>query len=107
MKFNPFVTSDRTKNFKQHFSARNTVFDLCPFERKTKFRLSNYKDQQVDKRGKANGIPVHVGNHPSTVVSTRLKLDRPQKMLEGKPSLDSRKGEGQTQGRNNGEEAVE
>ena len=83
----------------------------------------HYKGQQIGKvvqasrkkyiiyiervqREKANGTTVHVGIHPSKVVITRLKLDRPQED-PGKESQvsTSRKGEGQIQGRNNREDA--
>ncbi|CAO2599326.1 60S ribosomal protein L26-like 1 [Lemmus lemmus] len=91
----------------------------------TKFRLSNYKGQQVGKvvlvysekyviytagegSRESDGTTIHVGMHPSKVVSTRLTLYKnSKKILEGKPSLNSRKGEGQTQGRNDREDAGE
>ncbi|KAK7832995.1 hypothetical protein U0070_012151 [Myodes glareolus] len=115
MKFNPFVTSDRSKNRKRHFNApshirRKIMSSPLSKELRQKYNVrsmpirkddevqvvrGHYKGQQIGKvvqvyrkkyiiyiervqREKANGTTVHVGIHPSKVVITRLKLDRPQ-----------------------------
>ncbi|CAO2608694.1 60S ribosomal protein L26 [Lemmus lemmus] len=110
MKFNPFVTSDRSKNRKWHFngafshSEEDHVFPLSK-ELRQKYNddevqvvRGHYKDQQIGKvvqvygkkyviymgqvqREKANGTTVHVGIHPSTVGITRIKLDKDRKKI--------------------------
>ncbi|CAO2577559.1 60S ribosomal protein L26 [Lemmus lemmus] len=110
MKFNPFVTSDRSKNRKWHFNAPSHIrrkimsFPLSK-ELRQKYNddevqvvRGHYKGQQIGKvvqvyrkkyviyiervqREKANGTTVHVGIHPSKVVITRLKLDKDRKKI--------------------------
>uniref|UniRef100_A0A8C7BY23 Ribosomal protein L26 like 1 n=1 Tax=Neovison vison TaxID=452646 RepID=A0A8C7BY23_NEOVI len=108
MKFIPFVTLDRSKNRKRHFSAPSR--DLrqkynvrsMPIRKDDDVQVGHYKGQQIGKvvqvyrkkyviyieqvqREKANGTTVHVGIHPSKVVITRLKLDKDwKKILERK-----------------------
>ncbi|CAO2622784.1 60S ribosomal protein L26 [Lemmus lemmus] len=110
MKFNPFVTSDRSKNRKRHFNApshirRKIMSSPLSKELRQKYNddevqvvWGHYKGQQIGKvvqvyrkkyviyiervqREKANGTTVHVGIHPSKVVITRLKLDKDQKKI--------------------------
>ncbi|KAM7320128.1 hypothetical protein ACRRTK_020571 [Alexandromys fortis] len=107
MKFNPFVTSDRSKNRKRHFSApshiqRKIMSSPLSKELRQKYNVrsmpirkddevqvvwGHYKGQQIGKvvqvvqREKANGTTVHVGIHPSKVVITRLKLDKDRKKI--------------------------
>lgn len=54
------------------------------------------------KQEEANGTTVHVGIQPGTVLVTRQKTDKDWKWSKISPS---RKGKGQTQGRNNWENA--
>uniref|UniRef100_G1QFL9 KOW domain-containing protein n=1 Tax=Myotis lucifugus TaxID=59463 RepID=G1QFL9_MYOLU len=118
MKFNPFVTSDRSKNRKCHFNAplhmcHKIMFSLLSKELQQKYNTCfmpihkdnevqvvrrHYKGQQVSKvvqmyrkkhdiyiqrvqHEKTNGTTVHMGIHPSKVVTTRLKLDKDQKKI--------------------------
>ncbi|CAO2643707.1 60S ribosomal protein L26 [Lemmus lemmus] len=110
MKFNPFVTSDRSKNRKRHFNApshirRKIMSSPLSKELRQKYNddevqvvRGHYKGQQIGKvvqvyrkkyviyiervqREKANGTTVHVGIHPSKVVITRLKLDKDRKKI--------------------------
>ncbi|RLW02785.1 hypothetical protein DV515_00006744 [Chloebia gouldiae] len=105
MKFNPFVTSDRSKNRKRHFNApshirRKIMSSPLSKELRQKYNVvrGHYKGQQIGKvvqvyrkkyviyiervqREKANGTTVHVGIHPSKVVITRLKLDKDRKKI--------------------------
>uniref|UniRef100_A0A8C2MQG1 Large ribosomal subunit protein uL24 n=1 Tax=Cricetulus griseus TaxID=10029 RepID=A0A8C2MQG1_CRIGR len=109
MRFNPFVTSDRSKNYKWHFNApshiwRKVMSSPLSKELRQKYNVrsmpirkddevqvvqGHYKSQQIGKvvqvyrkkyREKANGTTVHVGIHPSKVVITRLN----KKILERK-----------------------
>uniref|UniRef100_A0A2K5JB74 KOW domain-containing protein n=1 Tax=Colobus angolensis palliatus TaxID=336983 RepID=A0A2K5JB74_COLAP len=113
MKFNPFVTSDRSKNRKRHFNApshirRKIMSSPLSKELRQKYNddvqvvQGHYKGQQIGKvvqvyrkkyviyiervqQEKANGTTVHVGIHPSKAVITRLKLDKDcKKILEQK-----------------------
>ncbi|XP_043737296.1 60S ribosomal protein L26-like [Cervus elaphus] len=118
MKFNPFVTSDRSKNRKRHFNApshirRKVMSYPLSKELRQKYNVRSmpirkddevqvvrrhYRGQQTGKvvqvyrkkygiytervhREKANGTAVHVGIHPSKVVTTRLKLDKGHKKI--------------------------
>ncbi|XP_032966670.1 60S ribosomal protein L26-like [Rhinolophus ferrumequinum] len=107
MKFNPFVTSDRSKNRKRHFNApshiRRKIMSSLSKELRQKddevqVVRGHYKGQQIGKvvqvyrkkyviyiervqREKAKGTTVHVGIHPSKVVITRLKLDKDRKKI--------------------------
>uniref|UniRef100_A0A8C5VMI3 Ribosomal protein L26 n=1 Tax=Microcebus murinus TaxID=30608 RepID=A0A8C5VMI3_MICMU len=105
MKFNPFVTSDRSKNWKRHFNAPSHVcrkIMSSPLSRELRQKYNvvrgHYKGQQMGKvvqvyrkkyviyiervqQEKANGTTVHVGIHPSKVVITRLKLDKDRKKI--------------------------
>ncbi|KAB0360680.1 hypothetical protein FD754_004836 [Muntiacus muntjak] len=105
MKFNPFVTSDRSKNQKRHFNApshirRKIMSSPLSKELRQKYNVvrGHYKGQQIGKvvqvyrkkyviyiervqREKANGTTVHVGILPSKVVITRLKLDKDRKKI--------------------------
>uniref|UniRef100_A0A8C2ME81 Large ribosomal subunit protein uL24 n=1 Tax=Cricetulus griseus TaxID=10029 RepID=A0A8C2ME81_CRIGR len=104
MKFNPLVTSDRSKNCKWHFNAPSHIrrkimsSPLSKELRQNSVVRGHYKGQQIGKvvqvyrkkyvtyiervqREKANGTTVHVGIHPSKVVITRLKLDKDRKKI--------------------------
>uniref|UniRef100_A0A8C6A293 Large ribosomal subunit protein uL24 n=1 Tax=Marmota marmota marmota TaxID=9994 RepID=A0A8C6A293_MARMA len=102
MKFNPFVTSDRSKNRKRHFNApshirRKIMSSPLSKELRQKYNVRSMpirKDDEVQvyrkkyviyiervQREKANGTTVHVGIHPSKVVITRLKLDKDRKKI--------------------------
>ncbi|KAH0514249.1 60S ribosomal protein L26 [Microtus ochrogaster] len=91
MKFNPFVTSDRSKNRKRHFNApshiRRKIMSSPPFQRAERQKynvrwMPIRKDDEVQvQREKANGTTVYVGIHPSKVVITRLKLDKDRKKI--------------------------
>ncbi|KAL4684079.1 hypothetical protein H8959_021773 [Pygathrix nigripes] len=105
MKFNPFVTSDRSKNRKRHFNApshvrRKIMSSPLSKELRQKYNVRSMpirKDDEVQvvqvyrkkyviyiervQREKANGTTVHVGIHPSKVVVTRLKLDKDRKKI--------------------------
>uniref|UniRef100_A0A2K6DTI0 KOW domain-containing protein n=1 Tax=Macaca nemestrina TaxID=9545 RepID=A0A2K6DTI0_MACNE len=109
MKFNPFVTSDRSKNHKRHFNApshirRKIMSSPLSKELRQKYNVRSMpirKDDEVQQIGKvvqvyrkkyviyiewvqrekANGTTVHVGIHPSKVVLTRLKLDKDRKKI--------------------------
>ncbi|KAB0386543.1 hypothetical protein FD755_001499 [Muntiacus reevesi] len=107
MKFNPFVTSDRSKNRKRHFNApshirRKIMSSPLSKELRQKYNVRSMPirkdDEQIGKvvqvyrkkyviyiervqREKANGTTVHVGIHPSKVVITRLKLDKDRKKI--------------------------
>uniref|UniRef100_A0A2K5LB09 KOW domain-containing protein n=1 Tax=Cercocebus atys TaxID=9531 RepID=A0A2K5LB09_CERAT len=109
MKFNPFVTSDRSKNRKRHFNApshirRKIMSSPLSKELRQKYNVRSMpirKDDEVQQIGKvvqvyrkkyviyiewvqwekANGTTVHVGIHPSKVVLTRLKLDKDRKKI--------------------------
>ncbi|KAL1766864.1 60S ribosomal protein L26 [Sigmodon hispidus] len=104
MRFNPFVTFDRSKNRKQHFNApshlRRKIMSspLSKEDDEVQVVRGHYKGQQFGKvvqvyrtkyviciervqREKANGTTVHVGIHPSQVVITRLKLDKDRKKI--------------------------
>ncbi|KAK1343558.1 hypothetical protein QTO34_016338 [Cnephaeus nilssonii] len=109
MKFNSFVTSDRSKSRKtpapqdHELRPKHNVRSL-PVRKDHEVQVvrGHYKGQQNSKvvqvcrkkyviyiervqREKANGTTVHVGIHPSKVVITRLKLDKDrEKMLEFK-----------------------
>ncbi|XP_006835740.1 PREDICTED: 60S ribosomal protein L26-like 1-like [Chrysochloris asiatica] len=91
MTFNPFLTSDRSKNRKRHFNAPSHDDEVQVVQ-------GHYGGQQIGKVvqvyrknyviyikrvkcEKANGTSVHVGIHPSKVVITRLKLDKDQKKI--------------------------
>ncbi|MBZ3885300.1 60S ribosomal protein L26 [Sciurus carolinensis] len=110
MKFNLFVTSDRSKNCKRHFNVpshirRKIMSSPLSKELRQKYNVRSMPIRKDDKvqvvRGhykgrnviyikrvqqeKANGTTVHVGIHPSKVVITRLELDKdPKKILERK-----------------------
>uniref|UniRef100_A0A2K6CVN7 KOW domain-containing protein n=1 Tax=Macaca nemestrina TaxID=9545 RepID=A0A2K6CVN7_MACNE len=114
MKFNPFVTSNRSKNCKRHFNVpshirRKIMSSLLSKELRQKYNddevqvvRGHYKGQQMGKvvqvyrkkyvtyiervqREKANGTTVHIGIRPSKVVITRLILDKDcKKILERK-----------------------
>ncbi|KAK2112125.1 60S ribosomal protein L26 [Saguinus oedipus] len=102
MKFNPFVTSDRSKNRKRHFNApshirRKITSSPLSKELRQKYNVRSMpirKDDEVQvyrkkyviyiervQREKANGTTVHVGIHPSKAVITRLKLDKVRKKI--------------------------
>ncbi|KAL4829759.1 hypothetical protein H8958_008583 [Nasalis larvatus] len=110
MKFNPFVTSDRSKNHKRHFNApshirRKIMSSPLSKELRQKYNVRSMpirKDDEVQvqigkvvqvyrkkyviyiervQREKANGTTVHVGIHPSKAVITRLKLDKDHKKI--------------------------
>ncbi|KAL0609481.1 60S ribosomal protein L26 [Plecturocebus cupreus] len=105
MKFNPFVTSDRSKDRKKHFNApshirRKIVSFPLSKELRQKYNVRSMpirKDEEVQvvrgyyegrniyiewvQHEKANGITVHLGIHPSKVVITRLKLDKDYKKI--------------------------
>ncbi|KAB0361077.1 hypothetical protein FD754_005233 [Muntiacus muntjak] len=105
MKFNPSVTSDGSKNRKRHFNApshirRKIISSPLSKELRQKYNgvRGHYKGQQTGKvaqvyrkkygiyteraqQKKADGTNVHVGIHPSTVVTTRLKLDKDRKKI--------------------------
>ncbi|CAO2639634.1 60S ribosomal protein L26 [Lemmus lemmus] len=110
MKFNPFVTSDRSKNRKRHFNAPSHIWRKImssPLSKELRQKYNDdevqvvrghYKGQQIGKvvqvyrkkyviyiervqREKANGTTVHVGIHLSKVVITSLKLDKDRKKI--------------------------
>uniref|UniRef100_A0A2K6B271 KOW domain-containing protein n=1 Tax=Macaca nemestrina TaxID=9545 RepID=A0A2K6B271_MACNE len=110
MKFNPFVTSNRSKNHKRHFNApshirRKIMSSPLSKELRQKYNVRSMpirKDDEVQvqmgkvvqvyrkkyvictervQREKANGTTVHVGTRQSKVVLTRLKLDKDGKMI--------------------------
>uniref|UniRef100_A0A286XH02 Large ribosomal subunit protein uL24 n=1 Tax=Cavia porcellus TaxID=10141 RepID=A0A286XH02_CAVPO len=101
MRFNPFVTLDRTKNRKRHFNAPSHIHRKIIQKNNVRSMPSRKDDevqivcQQIGKvihvyrkkyieqvQGeKANGTAVHVGIHPSKVVTTRLKLDKDRKKI--------------------------
>ncbi|KAH0507346.1 60S ribosomal protein L26 [Microtus ochrogaster] len=89
MKFNPFVTSDQSKNRKRHFNApshirRKIMSSPLSKELRQKYNVRSMpirKDDEVQVREKANGTTVYVGIHPSKVVITRLKLDKDRKKI--------------------------
>ncbi|KAL4667367.1 hypothetical protein H8959_006056 [Pygathrix nigripes] len=109
MKFNPFGTSDRSKNRKRHFNApshirRKIMSSPLSKELRQKYNVRSMpirKDDEVQQIGKvvqvyrkkyviyiervqrekANGTTVHIGIHPSKVVITRLKLDKDRKKI--------------------------
>ncbi|XP_006894684.1 PREDICTED: 60S ribosomal protein L26-like [Elephantulus edwardii] len=89
MQFNPFVTSDRSKNRKRHFNApshvrRKIMSSPLSKELRRKYNVRSMpirKDDEVVQREKANGTTVHVDIHPSKVVITRLKLDKDRKKI--------------------------
>lgn len=95
-----FRERSRLQLFSKSWS-RSTMFHLCPFERMMKFRLfeGTTKASRLTKwsnctwrmlstlngwNEKANGTTVHVGIHPSTVIITRLKLDKDRKKILGR-----------------------
>ncbi|VFV37134.1 Hypothetical predicted protein [Lynx pardinus] len=94
MKFNPFVTSDQSKNHKRHFNAsshsRKKKSSSLSKELRQKYEVHSMptrKDDEVQvvtvSEGKWHACPC--GHHPSKVVITRLKLDKDhKKILEGK-----------------------
>ncbi|XP_004713915.1 60S ribosomal protein L26-like [Echinops telfairi] len=106
MKFNPFVTSDGSKNGKRHFNApshvrREIMSSPLSKELRQKYNVRSMairKDDEVQigkvvvqvywkkyiiyiERDKAKGTTVHVGIHPSKVVIPRLKLDKDRKKI--------------------------
>ncbi|KAB0345294.1 hypothetical protein FD754_022220 [Muntiacus muntjak] len=107
MKFNPSVTSDRSKNRKRHFNAPSHICRKIMSSALSKglrqddevqVVRGHHKGQQIGKvvqvygkkygiyieraqREKADGTAVHVGIHPSKVVITRLTLDKDRKKI--------------------------
>ncbi|XP_059512094.1 ribosomal protein uL24-like [Myotis daubentonii] len=118
MKFNPFVTSDCSKNHKCHFNAPlhmchkitfsplskelQQKYNICfmPIRKDNEVQVVRRHDngQQVSKvvqvyrkrhviyieqaqHENTNSTAVHMGVHPSTAVTTRLKLDKDQKKI--------------------------
>ncbi|EHH63466.1 hypothetical protein EGM_16434, partial [Macaca fascicularis] len=110
MKFNPFVTSDQSKNHKRHFNepshvCRKIMSSSLSTELRQKYNddevqvvRGHYKGQQIGKvvqvygkkyviyiewvqQEKANGTTIHVSIHPSKVVINRLKLDKDLKTV--------------------------
>ncbi|CAD7681837.1 unnamed protein product [Nyctereutes procyonoides] len=79
MKFDPFVTSDQSKNHKIYFNVPS-----CIHRKIMSFPLS--KELRQNTARKVTDITVHVGIHPNKVVITRLHLDKDhkKKILEGK-----------------------
>ncbi|XP_006873213.1 PREDICTED: 60S ribosomal protein L26-like 1-like [Chrysochloris asiatica] len=85
MKFNPFVTLDRSKNCKRHFSA------LLHVRRKI---MSSPLSKELLLKYNVHSMPilkddeVQVGIRPSKVIITSLKLDKDgKKILEHKAKL--------------------
>ncbi|EHH17896.1 hypothetical protein EGK_14386 [Macaca mulatta] len=102
MNFNPFATSDRSKNHKRHFNAPSHIYRKImssPLSKELGQKYNgHYKGQQIGKvvhvyrkkyvlhvervqREKANGTTVHVGIHPRKVVINRLQLDTDHKRI--------------------------
>ncbi|KAB0379155.1 hypothetical protein FD755_010733 [Muntiacus reevesi] len=80
MKFNPFVTSDGSENRKRHVNAPSHIISSpLSKELRQKKKYGIYTERV--QREKADGTNVHVGIHPSTVVTTRLKLDKDRKKI--------------------------
>ncbi|CAD7667504.1 unnamed protein product [Nyctereutes procyonoides] len=66
MKFNPFVTSDWSRNHKRHFNVPSHIY--------RKLMFSPLSKELRQKYNKLDGATVHVGTDPGKMVITGVKL---------------------------------
>ncbi|XP_059734739.1 ribosomal protein uL24-like isoform X1 [Bos taurus] len=71
MKFNPFVTSDRSKNRKRHFNAPSHV------RRKI---MSSPLSKELRQKYNVRSMPIRKDDEVQVVI-TRLKLDKDRKKI--------------------------